>query len=1047
MNSTLVVLALRLRALTARRRGLAAWLWGEAGIGKTHASRALLRDTPCRSLTLPAVLPLPDLTRTLPRPARLRAWTGAALEGLQEGRTTSAPPAEVLAALLGQLAPFVLHLEDLHEAGAARLQLAGQLAAAVARTPGAGLLVTSRLPPPDPWLETGTAVPLARLSPQEATALLEAEAGTGLPPEAAAWIFERACGNPLFTLEYFRLLARQGHLWNDGRRWHWRAPPGDPMPVMVEALIERALLDVSTLSPLAEVIGGKALLPVGADGGLLAALTGLAPEALAGAERELERQAVFSGGEFIHPLYRETALRTLPAERRRRLARRALTMLEGDLPAASRFVEAAELDPATAQAWLLRAAAQRRTAGDGVGAARLLVRSLRYADPDVAARRALEAAHELKEVDVPEATRLSERAAQVPGQRSEALWLLSELLAAQGQGSLAEQRLMQLPPAEREGNAFVARVLRLRAQDNGRLLELLDEHPGALAHADPGTVCQVGRSLAYCGRAAEAEAAARDLLARPDDDPGARVMGLKVLSVVAQVRADFAAMERLEREVLELVRLTGNLRLIDAALFNRAMALGTLGRYREQTACLEEALDVCQELGDPTASAIAQVAFGMALSEAGEYQRAETLLHEARSFLEGLDVTGYLVDCECALSALYQAWQPPHGRVLATRYARAALSHARQFNDPRSLAESLPVAARAENWAGQPASALALADQAASLAEHLDMPQMRQAAHAARGSALVALGRVQEGQEALGLAERLGRDLGDLLAAHRAGLEVDRLHGDLTTARTRLAWFEEWGLGAGADLARRWFPELNPLPRPEQRPAEPGPSSPSRASERGLRLEALGALRCGAPGQLEPVRGRKRRELLACLLEARLRGRGEAARPELLEALYPQTEEAQAAAALKELVHQTRAALGAGVIQTTGGGYALGDLTTDAETFLATGDTALWRGPYLAGEEPLTGGLITDTLYGALTLRAQALSADQPAEAARVGRLLCAADPYDLAALELTLRALRAAGNHRSLARFYASARRELLEVGETLPEDWTAFLEGQVRA
>ncbi|SEJ83958.1 hypothetical protein SAMN04488058_12214 [Deinococcus reticulitermitis] len=498
----------------------------------------------------------------------------------------------------------MLHLEDLHEAGPDAQGRAAALAGVVKRARGVGLLVTSRTPPPQDF----EALRLLPLDRAHSDALLEAEAASALPGEGLAWLFAHAAGNPLFTLEYFRLLARQGFLWNDGQRWHWRPPPGDPMPVMVEALIERILLEVSAEPHLAGVIGARALLPVGVGGPLLAALTGLRPEALAEAEHELERRGILAGGDFIHPLYRETALRTLPPERRRRLARLALVALADDLLAASRFVEAAELDPAAELDWLLRAAAGRGAAGDRVGAARLLALSLHHGDGDAAARRALEAAHGLKEVDVPEATRLAERAAQAPGSRSAAIWLLSELLAAQGQGRLAEGRLTQLPPAEREGLAFVARVLRLRAQDNGRLLELLDEHPGVLAQADPGTVCQVGRSLAYCGRADEAEAVARDLLARTGGDPDARVMGLKVMSVVAQVRGDFAAMERLELEVLNLVRPTGNLRLLDAALFNRAMALGTLGRSREQAACLEEALGVCQTLGDPTALANEQAA-------------------------------------------------------------------------------------------------------------------------------------------------------------------------------------------------------------------------------------------------------------------------------------------------------------------------------------------------------------------------------------------------------------------------------------------------------
>ena len=1047
MKSDLPTLGQRLRGLPLRRTGVAAWLWGEAGIGKTHTSRAMLRETPCRSLILPAALPLAELVCALPRPPRLRTWTQAALDSLEAGRALAVPAADVLAALLGQLAPFVLHLEDLHEADAARLELTCQLADAVARTRGAGLLVSSRLPPPGSWPTSAQVSPLERLSSQASVKLLEAEAGARLPAEAATWVYGRAHGNPLFTLEYFRLLARQGHLWNDGQCWRWRLPPADLLPVMVEALIERTLLNAGTQPRLAEVIGGRALLPIGADSSLLALLVALTPSQLSEAETELERLDIFSGTNFIHPLYREMALKMLPPPRRRRLARRALAALGSDPFAASAFVEAAELESAAAVEWLLRAAAKRDEVGDGVGAARLRVRGLPYADRDTAARLALEAAHGLKEVDVPEATRLAEQAAQTTQTtqtpqtaqtRSEAIWLLSELLAAQGQGSLAERRLEQLPPNERAGPVFVARLLKLRAQDNQRLIALLDGHPGVLAYADPRTVYQVGRSLAYCGRAAEALAAAEELLTRLSDS-WARVMALKVQSVVAQVRADFTAMERLEREVLELARPTGNLRLIDAALFNRAMALGTLGRFLEQTACLEEALAVCLELGDPTAAAIAQVSLGGALHQVGEYQRAETLLHEARTFLENLDVSGYLVDCECALSALYRDWQPPHGRVLATRYARAALEHARQLGDLRTLTESLPVAALAEVWAGDPASALALADQGAALADQLEMPQMRQAAQAARGSALTALKRPQEALETLRLAQTLALEMGDLFAAHRAGLECDRLSGDLPAARQRLAWFEQWGLGAGTDLARRLFPELSLEAQP---PSEAGLSSQKAPGAPGLRLDSLGPLCCGVPGNMQAVRGRKRRELLACLLECRLQGHPDVPRLALMDTLYPSAEAGPAASALKELVHQTRAALGTGVIQTTEGGYALGKVQSDAELFLQTGQTALWRGPYLGSEEPEPGGLMADTLYGALFTRAEALCLEHPAEAARVGRLLCQANPYDRASLALTLRALRAAGNHRSLNRFYAAARRGFLEVGETLPEDWATFLE-----
>lgn len=88
--------------------------------------------------------------------------------------------------------------------------------------------------------------------------------------------------------------------------------------------------------------------------------------------------------------------------------------------------------------------------------------------------------------------------------------------------------------------------------------------------------------------------------------------------------------------------------------------------------------------------------------------------------------------------------------------------------------------------------------------------------------------------------------------------------------------------------------------------------------------------------------------------------------------------------------------------------------------------------------------VIHDTLCRALHERAAATLADDPAEAARVARVLRDADPYDAAALALHLRALRAAGNHRTLGRVYTQAQAAFNEVGESLPGDWNTFLDAQ---
>jgi two-component SAPR family response regulator len=190
------------------------------------------------------------------------------------------------------------------------------------------------------------------------------------------------------------------------------------------------------------------------------------------------------------------------------------------------------------------------------------------------------------------------------------------------------------------------------------------------------------------------------------------------------------------------------------------------------------------------------------------------------------------------------------------------------------------------------------------------------------------------------------------------------------------------------------------------------------------------------------VRGGKRKELLALLLEARIMGRSEVSRLDLCDALYPDSDESQANAALSNLVYQLRELFGPEVVFSSDAGYALGGITSDAETFLETADTRLWRGEYLESSDLGVGETVRETLYLALCHRAEILLETDPTEVARVGRLLCAADPYDLESLRLTLRALRAGSNHKSLKSTYARARMVLLEIGEVLPQEWADFLE-----
>jgi DNA-binding SARP family transcriptional activator len=162
---------------------------------------------------------------------------------------------------------------------------------------------------------------------------------------------------------------------------------------------------------------------------------------------------------------------------------------------------------------------------------------------------------------------------------------------------------------------------------------------------------------------------------------------------------------------------------------------------------------------------------------------------------------------------------------------------------------------------------------------------------------------------------------------------------------------------------------------------------------------------------------------------------------EFLDRLYAGDDELKASTSLREMVHVLRESFGTSVILTTTHGYALGDLISDAELFLQTGDTSLWRGLYLEGIDLELHETVAESLYLLLYSKAQEHLESSPKEAIRIGKILLEVDPYHQDYLKLSLEALRASNNHKSLNRLYAEARQRFKEVGEVLPENWQDFL------
>jgi tetratricopeptide (TPR) repeat protein len=710
-NGSLQLVAKRLTGLNSFRPGLALGIWGDPGIGKTFRVGRLLQQAPLASSQVHATQNLREILNVLPRPQQLPAWANALLERLEHGEMLSkAQQLDVFSTFLGELRPFVLHLEDLHEANIERTDLILALAQKVLHLPGVGLIVTSRTKPLPPF-EAIRLEPLSRLETEQ---LLEVEAAAPLPPEALNWVFLRSIGNPLFTLEYFRFLTRQGFLYNDSKRWRWRDPERELVPVTVEALIERVLQTACQNPKLEQLIGTKAMLGIQTPHSVLAKVLGVTGQELQTLHSQLEGQGILRHNDFAHPLYRELGLAHLQPESRRQLARRALEILEADdVEAAAQLVVLAELPPETAIDLLQRAANSARASNRPVQAARFLTEASAFSVGETRANFAFQAAQGLRHSDVPQATRLAEVAASSSQFRSDAIFLIAELQAFQLQGAQAEQNLERLEPAERSSPLWLAKRLQLRsiAGDHAGALEVLAQHPDLLVQSDINTLHRVVVSLASLGKHEEADRLLAPQLER-DLSQSEQLVLFKAAGMVAYVKNDFERMDQLNQRVYDLAAEISDLRLMDAAVFNRSLALKYLGRYREHMDCLSEALSICRELGDSIAYVIAQVAYAGALTDLGEYEQAEAMLLEAHTVLSRTDISVYLLDCETAFEKLYRDWRPAYGGILALKHAQAALECGKKSGNPRFELQGLAILGLAHSWAGNAKQALFIAKEA-----------------------------------------------------------------------------------------------------------------------------------------------------------------------------------------------------------------------------------------------------------------------------------------------------------------------------------------------
>lgn len=1016
-------LLVRLKSVLSKRTAVVLGIWGEAGIGKTYTVQQILEQMPCKGFSLHATVGFPVLIQTL-KAKNLEVWAEHTFEQMLNGQTVAgSAAADAVGVALTSLAPAIMHLEDIHEADPERLEFIIQLAQIVLRSKGVGLLLTSRTQPPEPI----AGLRLEPLGYGSAKSLLETQAGAQIPKEALDWIFTKANGNPLFTLEYFRHLSRMGNLWSDGQQWRWRVPQSDSLPNRVEVLIER-MLETLTQHPKAQtLLEIRALLTWHDSPELWQKISGFGPEIFEQEVGWLTRQGILHQGQFRHPLFREVSFKNI--RQRSALARRIIAALEDQPLQAVRLLPEAELEASEAQLLLQRAISQAQTQNNPLQAARLQGQLAQYYSGIQQAQMALDAAKQLKHSDIETAQRLARLAATCPEYGNAAIYLQAELEAIQGRIRQAERLLLPLAHT----TDYPVQLLKLRgsAMDYGGVLELLEQYPELLKNPDAETAHRIARALVQKGQIQKAETLVGVGLARVNTEAD-RALLLRASAQIALVKGDYAKAEQIEAQIQTLARQLNNLRLLDQALFNRALALEGLGRYRESMQSLEQALQTCLELGDRTAYLIAQVAYCRHLTEFGEYQRAEEGLLEAQDFLMGLDPSVYLFDCQASLTTLYLEWQPIHGSLLALKHARNALQTAQALSNPRSEVSALLNLIQAEAQVGSVAQVLELAAQLEQKVQQAPMLDSQHSLLLAWGYAYRTSEQADQALNYFRQAEAIGQEISAPIEQNKLGLEIAQLSLDIDKARKHLEWFESQGLNNGAAMAKRNFPSLAGQPSVVSTVAT-------------VRLEVLGPMQLALRAETNPVRGRKRQELLALLLEAHLSGRGEVARLSLLEALYPSDDEIKGSAALRQLVSSLRNGMGEQAIKTTAYGYALGEVGSDAEDFLRKGDSHLWRGVYLEGvDTALLDAAVSDSLHLALEKNIRQLIKNNPQEAARLARILLLADPYNQSYLALCLQAFKLSGNHKTAGRIYNQAKEQMQEVGAFLPDKWLEFLDQQ---
>ncbi len=766
------ILLNRFKVLAFKRSSLALGIWGEAGIGKTHAVQQLLTELSFHSISVHATIDLKNCLMSLPLPTKLPAFVTRVLKALQHQEHIE--PSKILDAIitiLDGLSPIVLHFEDIHEVSAGQLEQIEQLAEGIKRCKGVGLLVTSRYVLPQAF----EALRLEPLATSSMNLLLESEFRAELPKAALTWLYQRTHGNPLFALEFSKLLARRGYLWNNGQEWQWREPEDKLLPITIETLIEQTLFLVNQEPFVTQALNAKALIPRGSDSELWAVTANLQTPELQFARATLEQTGLLIHDELSHPLFQELTIAAMPKLERQSIARRTLKALSENPLSAIAYLEMADLPKNEQQLEYQKAIRVAEQSNNMPVAADLTLQSLGLYSPEIQTDLARAMVFRVQPFDLLKATLLY---AQINTPTIEDQFQAACILAQIGRFSKAKALLEQMPNQQELAWFEHQIMIHGLADDAAGTIQIWEQTPALHNSQNMACLLMIAKSLTNLSYFAKASTILERVLCtatQPNDIADALTARGRIHSYKGIQHQDFT-------DALVLYEKHNNQSGVAMVFYRLGVENYYGGSLRMAGEQCQEAMQLFERIGHQHYWICAIMTYAV-YTELGQYQEAERNLLETEAYYARNKPTGLHVDVCNHLSYLYRGWDIPYAPMLALKFARKALKVAQSINNPRLINNALYHVSKSETLFGNPIAGLQLADQALALADELNYPAMQNYPHHARFQALHALGRHQEARVALKEAESRLRAGDGLLDANFYALEVEYLQGNHQAAR------------------------------------------------------------------------------------------------------------------------------------------------------------------------------------------------------------------------------------------------------------------------